>query len=113
MTKLIGATVKKKIKITANQIDANPYLFTAFKGATPAGIALVISRGDQAILWDIHVDDAFRRCGYGTALITAIKSMYKEIFTGARTPEGDKLIASCGFNKIEGQVGLTHRWEKD
>ena len=55
----------------------------------------------ECLLMDIYTPPDFRKLGFGTILINAMKKFYKKMITGARSQEGANLMIKNGFGKTE------------
>lgn len=66
----------------------------------------------EAALWHIHVDKDYRRRGYGSDLINALKMHFDSIFTEALTDESRYMLKRHGFVR-EGKYYYWRRKKQD
>jgi ribosomal protein S18 acetylase RimI-like enzyme len=63
----------------------------------PIGYVLVTHEGPEAIMWNIYVDPKFRKRGYASRLIDALKGTYDYILTSYTSEHGKRLCQANGF----------------
>ena len=112
--------MENKTDLKVQPIMMAPVQITAFiDGDKAAGYAMVTSAqvpgkliGSKPIkkcgIWHIYTDKKYVRTGVATKIINYLKDVHDEIFTGYTTPEGEKLLVSCGFTK----EGVYYTWKK-
>lgn len=96
------------VTIDQHVIPGQACVYFAFseKQTGSVGRALVVEENNECLLWDIMVNSEYRRKGYATALLTAIKHENDAIVTSYISKEGKLLCFKNDFKFEESQSGM-------